>query len=117
MRVDEFWPEQSYTVGGPAEQSYADTAWKGQTVWFRSGALQPRLEHPVHDGLNHFESVEFAHVQRHQVGWLHGELLSLDRKLPASHQQQNTTLGYCCYNKCRGQIQMSGLQLIRDVGF
>ena len=48
-----------------------------------------------------------AHAQRHQVGWLHGELLSLDRKLPASHQQQNTTflsclnttLGYCCYNK------------------
>ena len=40
MRVDEFWPEQSYTVGGPAEQSYADTAWKGQTVWFRSGALK-----------------------------------------------------------------------------
>src|SRR6187402_1227197 len=68
---------------------------------------QARFEHPVHDGLNHFESVEFAHVQRHQFGRLHGELPSLDRKLPASHQKQNTTflscsnttLGYCPYKQ------------------
>jgi hypothetical protein len=66
---------------------------------------QPRLEHPVHHGLDHLESVEFAHVQRHPFGWLHGEPPSLNRKLPASHQRQNTTflscsnttLGYCLY--------------------
>lgn len=39
-----FAPTHSYAVGGLAEQSYADTARKGQTVWFRSGALQVRAD-------------------------------------------------------------------------
>src|ERR1700722_12385871 len=86
----------------PKHQSLDLTHRQAQTL---SG--QPRLEHPVHHSLNHLESVEFAHVQRHQFGWPHGELSSLDRELPASHQHQNTTflscsnttLGYCCYIK------------------
>lgn len=35
---------------------------------------QARLEHPVYDGLNHFESIEFTHVQCHQCSVAHGWL-------------------------------------------
>ena len=73
---------------------------KHQTLDLTYGQVQTlsgkaRFEHPVHDGLNHFESVEFAHVQRHQFGWLHGELPSLNRSSPASHQPPNTTFLSC----------------------
>ncbi|QFS39287.1 hypothetical protein BURCE16_21195 [Burkholderia cepacia] len=87
----------------------------------RASGLQAR----VHHGLDYLESIKLSHRQCHQSGWLHGRppcLLNEPSSMPAvknttSVNSQNTTLGYSCYNKCRGHFKMSWRQLNRNVRF
>jgi hypothetical protein len=47
-----------------------------------------RLESHLDDRLNHLQSVQFAHVQAHQCGWVHGWLPAILHESPACQHSE-----------------------------